>query len=121
MKNTLVMAFLGDAIYELFIREHLISTGINNVNELQKRSVDFVSAKSQRRHLERLITSDFLSEEEIDLVHRGRNAKGGKSKSSDIVTYRIATGLECLLGALYLDKKDERIKEIMEFIIGGNE
>ena len=118
MKNSLVLAYLGDAVYELFIRDYLINLNINNVNELQKKSLKYVSTKSQRRHLERLINANFLTEEEIDLVKRGRNAKGGKSKSSDIITYRIATGLEYLIGYLYLLQRNERIKEIINFIVG---
>ena len=119
MKNSLVLAYLGDAVYELYIREHLISMGISNVNDLQRKSLDFVSAKSQRKHLENLINDNVLTEEEIELSKRGRNAKGGKSKSSDIVTYRIATGLEYVIGYLYLENKMSRIKEIMDYITKG--
>lgn len=117
MKNSLVLAYLGDAIYELFIREYLIGKNINNVKELQKESINYVSAKSQRIHLERLINAKFLTNEEIELVKRGRNAKGGKSKSSDIITYRLATGLEYLVGYLYLNDNNKRIDEIMNFIV----
>ena len=76
------------------------------------------SARSQRRHLERLENAEFLTEEEIEIVKWGRNAKGAKTKNADIVTYRLATGLEALIGKLYFDGKYERIKEIMEFIVG---
>ena len=119
MKNTLVLAYLGDAVYEFYIRDYLISQNINNVNDLQKSSLDFVSAKSQRMHLERLINNSFLTDEELNIVKRGRNAKGGKSKSSDIITYRLATGLECLIGYLYLENNHRRIKELIDFITEG--
>lgn len=117
-ENPLVMAYMGDTIYEQYIREFLIKSGLTHIGDLQKRSLDYVSAKSQRRHLERLENSNFLSEEEIEIVKWGRNAKGAKTKHADIVTYRLATGLEALIGKLYFDGKNERIKEIMEFIVG---
>lgn len=114
----LVVAFLGDAIYEIYIREHLINKGINNVKELQKESIKYVSANSQRKHFERLINDNKLTEKEIELFKWGRNAKGGKNKSSDVITYRIATGLEVLIGQLYLNNMNERISEIMDYIVG---
>ncbi len=116
--NPLVMAYMGDTIYEQYVREYLIRSGLSKIGELQARSLDYVSAKSQRRHLERLMDNNFLTEEELEIVKWGRNAKGAKTKHADIVTYRLATGLEALIGKLYFDKKIDRIKEIMDFIIG---
>ena len=116
--NPLVMAYMGDTIYEQYIREYLIKCGLSKIGELQQRSLDYVSARSQRRHLERLENANFLTEEEIDIVKWGRNAKGAKTKHTDIVTYRLATGLEALIGKLYFAGNNERIKEIMEFIVG---
>ncbi|MBR6133378.1 MAG: Mini-ribonuclease 3 [Bacilli bacterium] len=116
--NPLVMAYMGDTIYEQYVREYLIRKGITKIGELQSKSLDYVSAKSQRMHLERLENSNFLTEEEIDIVKWGRNAKGAKTKHADIVTYRLATGLEALIGKLYFDNKNDRIKEIMNFILG---
>ncbi|MGN1338474.1 MAG: Mini-ribonuclease 3 [Candidatus Coprovivens sp.] len=117
-ENPLVMAYMGDTIYEQYVREFLIRSGLAKIGELQKRSLDYVSAKSQRKHLERLENSNFLTDDEINIVKWGRNAKGAKTKHADIVTYRLATGLEALIGKLYFDNKIERIKEIMEFIVG---
>ena len=116
--NPLVMAYMGDTVYEQYIREFLIRSGMSKIGELQQRSLDYVSARSQRRHLERLIDENFLTEEELDFVKWGRNAKGAKTKNADIVTYRLATGLETLIGKLYFLNKKERIDEIMKFIIG---
>ena len=115
--NPITLAYLGDAVYELYIRDYLISQNIVKVNDLQKESLKYVSATSQRKHLEDLITNNLLTDEEIEIYKRGRNAHGGKSKSTDIITYKIATGLECLIGQLYIDNKNARIKEIMEFIV----
>ncbi len=118
MHGPLVMAYMGDNIYEKYVREYLINKGITKVGELQNESLNYVSAKSQRKHLERLMDNNFLTEEEIEIVKSGRNAKGTKSKSTDIITYRLATGLECLIGTLYFSKKEKRIEEIMKFILG---
>lgn len=115
--NSITLAFIGDAVYEVYIRDFLVKKYGTKVNDLQKKSLDYVSAKSQRKHLEKLIASNFLNEEEIEIFKRGRNAHGGKSKNSDIITYKIATGLEALIGYLHLNKKEDRIKEIIEFIV----
>ncbi len=115
--NNLVMAYLGDAVYELHIRNFLISKGISKVGELQKCSIEYVSAKSQRRILEELINRGFLTDEEICIVNRGRNANSHPSKTTDIVTYKKATGLECLIGNLY-KTNIERCNEILNYITG---
>lgn len=115
--NNLVLAYLGDAVYELRIREYLINKGIAKVKELQKESLNYVSATSQRRILEEMINNNILSEDEIEIVNRGRNADSHKSKTTDIVTYKKATGLECLIGYLYKNNL-ERCNEIMNFITG---
>lgn len=116
--NNLVLAYLGDAVYELYIREYLISKNICKVNDLQNESLKYVSAKSQSMHLSRLIDSNFLTEDEIDIVKRGRNMSSHGKKNIDIVTYKKSTGLECLIGSLKVNNNEERIKEIMNFIVG---
>ena len=118
MKNAIAVAYLGDAVYELFIREYLINTGISKVSDLYKASLKYVSASSQTKHLEHLLAKNSLSEEELEIIKRGRNAKSNKPKNTDVLTYRKATGLECLIGQLYLDKKYERINDIMNLIVG---
>ena len=113
--NNLVLAYLGDAVYELHIRNFLIESGLAKVNELQSASLNYVSAKSQRRILEELITNGYLTESEIEIVNRGRNASSHSSKTTDIITYKKATGFECLIGYLY--KNDlERCNEILTII-----
>ena len=113
--NNLVLAYIGDAVYELHIRNFLIESGLAKVNELQSASLNYVSAKSQRRILEELITNGYLTESEIEIVNRGRNASSHSSKTTDIITYKKATGLECLIGYLY--KNDlERCNEILTII-----
>jgi ribonuclease-3 family protein len=115
MEN-LVLAYLGDAVFELYVREHLIKQGIGKVNDLQTKSLNYVSATSQRKILENLIESNFLTEEEIAIVNRGRNAQSHRSKSTDVITYHKSTGFECLIGYLYINDK-KRLEDIMEYIL----
>lgn len=117
--NVLVLAYLGDTIYENYIRKYLIGKGIGNVNDLQKESINYVSAKSQAKFLQDMLDKNFLSEEEIIVVKRARNYKTtSHPKNCDIVTYKYATGLESLIGYLDLEGKKDRIDEIMNFILG---
>ena len=100
--NNLVLAYIGDAAYELYIREYLINCGIAKVNQLQKKSLEYVSAISQRIILEKLENQNIFTEEEKSIIKRGRNASSHRSKTTDIITYKKSTGLECLIGYLYL-------------------
>ena len=114
--NVQVLALLGDAVFSLYIREELLKLGFNNPNLLQKESTNYVSAKSQARILEELINKQVLTESEIDIVKRGRNnKKDNHPKNTDIITYKLSTGFEALLGDLYLNNK-ERLKEILSYI-----
>ena len=116
--NVLVLAYLGDAIYENYVRKYLINKKIGNVNDLQTESLNYVSAKSQAAYLQELIDNNMLSEEELDVVKRARNYKTtSHPKNCDIVTYKYATGLEALIGYLDLKENRERIDEIMSFIL----
>lgn len=115
--NNLVLAYLGDAVYELYIREYLISKGLAKVNDLQTESLKYVSAKSQSEHLRKLMDSNFLTDDEIEIVKRGRNMFSHNKKNIDIITYKWSTGLECLIGSLKIDGNITRINEIMEFIV----
>ena len=116
--NSLVLAYLGDTIYENYIRRFLIKSGISNVNDLQKNAVKYVSAKNQASFLMKMIDNNFLFDYELDVVKRARNYKTtSHPKSCDIVTYKYATGLEALIGYLDLENKKERIDEIINFIL----
>ncbi len=117
--NVLVLAYLGDTIYENYVRKYLIKQGIGNVNDLQKEAVNYVSAKSQAAFLTKMIEEEFLSNDEIIIVKRARNYKTtSHPKNCDIVTYKYATGLESLIGYLDLENKKSRIDGIMKFILG---
>lgn len=116
--NALELAYIGDAVYEVLIREHLIRKGIRKVNNLQKEAKKFVSAKGQTEILNELTNSNFLSEEELEIIKRARNYKStSKPKNTDIITYKYATGFEALIGYLYLNNSVDRIKEIANKIL----
>ena len=115
--NSLSLAYLGDAVYELYIRRHLLKENLK-VNELQKKSVEYVSAKAQSRYLDKLLEENKLTEEEIEIVKRARNHKSHSSKTTDIITYKKSTGLEALVGYLEITNNKDRIKEIMKYIVG---
>lgn len=116
--NVLVLAYLGDTIYENYVRRFLINKGIANVNDLQKEAVNYVSAVNQANYLKRLIDEDFFSEEEINVIKRARNYKSNSHpKNCDIVTYKHATSLETLIGYLDLINRKSRIDEIMNKIL----
>ena len=114
--NTLAMAYLGDAVFDLYIREYLLRKNIVKVNELQKEAIKYVSANNQVRLLDKI--NEFLTLEELEIVKKGRNAKSHKApKNTDILTYKHATGFETLIGYLYLNNKqrlDEIINKILE-------
>jgi ribonuclease III family protein len=115
--NIISLAYLGDAVYEVYIREKLLSLGNTKVEELQKQAINYVSAKSQCRILNNLLDNNILTNEEIDIVKRGRNYKrASHPKNTDIITYKMSTGFEALIGYLYLDNQKERLEEILKNI-----
>ncbi len=116
--SSLALAYLGDSIYESYIREYLIKKGISHVNDLQVESLNYVSAKSQARILKDLMDKNIFTEEELTIIKRARNTKSkSHPKSCDIITYQHATSLEALFGYLKLRKNEERIEEIISKIL----
>lgn len=116
--SPLVLAYIGDSVFEVFIRTILIKTeGNAPVHRLHKRSTDFVKAKAQSDIIHRI--SGKLSQEELEIVRRGRNAKSGTiPKNADVIEYKYATGFESLLGYLYLKKDFARLIYILKMSIG---
>lgn len=111
--NTTALAYMGDAVYEQYIREHILSKGSADVNKLHRISTMYVSAPAQAKIIKSLF--DDLSEEEQKLVKRARNRKyHTKAKNADPVTYKWATALEALIGYLYLSGDMQRLTEICE-------
>lgn len=115
--NVIALAYLGDSVYEVYIRDMLIRRGIQKVELLQKEAVRYVSARGQARILSNLMDNNLLSDEELDVVKRGRNYKrSSHPKNTDIITYKMSTGFEALIGYLYLDNNFERLREILKYI-----
>lgn len=117
-RNPLVLAYLGDSIYEIYIRKYLIEQGLVKVKDLQACAIKYVSAKGQASILKDLMEKGFFSEIELDIIYRARNHKSRSSKSTDIITYKHSTALEALIGYLYLEQNKDRIDEIMNYILG---
>lgn len=114
--SPLNLAFIGDCIYEILVRETLVAQANRPVNDLHRESVKFVSAKAQTLAYEKI--RDLLTEEETAQFKRGRNAKTGHSpKSATGAEYHTATGMEALFGYLYLTEQTDRIKELFTVII----
>ena len=111
--NVKTLAYIGDVVYELYIREHVISNSREQVNKLHKKTIKYVSAKAQARIVAEI--DNELSDEEKDIIRRGRNAEANTvPKNTDVVTYKIATGFEALVGFLYLEKRIERLEYIID-------
>ncbi|MBO7514808.1 MAG: ribonuclease III [Lachnospiraceae bacterium] len=112
----LSLAYLGDAVYELMIREDLVTKRDLSPQKYHKASVRLANAKTQAK----IVTEhpDFFTEEEKDILKRGKNAKPGTlPKSCTPQEYHLATGLECLFGYLYLEKRTERLEELFELCL----
>ncbi len=119
--NVLVLAYLGDSVYENYVRSFLISKGICNVHDLQTASLTYVSAKGQAYFLSKLLERGVFSDEEMDVILRSRNYRSGRHpKNCDILTYKHATALEALIGYLRYLHRETRIQELMQWILEGN-
>lgn len=114
-QGSLTLAYVGDAVYELYIRAHIVSKG-GRPNALHKKSISYVSAKAQARIIHYLLPN--LTEEETNIVKRGRNAKSYTTpKNANVIDYRYSTAFEALIGYLYLSGKIERIEELINLTI----
>lgn len=113
---SLALAYIGDAVYEVFVRTYLIQQGTHKVNHLHKESIGFVSAKAQAEFVKMLVASFSIEEEAV--YKRGRNAKSATvPKNADMTDYRMATGFEALIGYLYLKNHQDRLIEILTKIL----
>ena len=113
--SPLNLAFIGDCVYEMLVRETLVAEANRPVNDLHRESVKFVSAKAQTEAYDKI--KNLLTEDEEAVYKRGRNAKVGHNpKSASQGEYHIATGVETLFGYLYLTEQDERLKELFGII-----
>ena len=115
-QSPLSMAFVGDAVYSLLIREYLVKEKRYNINILNKMTVQYVSAHGQFLALELL--AEVLTDEEQAMVKRGKNtSKATVAKNASVAEYRASTGFECLLGWLRLTGQNDRIDYLIDYII----
>lgn len=115
--NPLVLALIGDGVYEVFIRTYLVSKNKEmNVHKIHLKAVAFVKAEAQSAYMKQIV--DELTEEELSIFKRGRNTKSTAPKNADVTNYRWATGFETLIGYLYILDKMDRLNYILNKIVG---
>ena len=108
----LVLAYVGDAVYELYVRCRLVASGLTRVGPLHQEAIKLVRATCQAQFLHQI--EENLTEEEQRVMKRGRNAKSGHvPRSTEVVDYRWSTGLESIIGYLYLKRRYDRLQEIL--------
>ncbi len=116
MMSPLTWAYIGDAVYELYIRTHLVDITRLKPHKLHIESIKYVKAKAQAEILEKL--DSILTEKEKEIVRRGRNTENHHvAKNATVQEYMYSTAFEALIGYLYLTKQDERLKEILDICI----
>ena len=116
--NGIALAFEGDAVYSMYIRRHLIFQGLTKPNQLHREATKYVSAKAQANLISLMIEEVILTEKEEDIYKRGRNANSHtKAKNTDIVTYRMSTGFEAVMGYLHMTEAIERLEELIDWCI----
>ena len=121
--NTTALAYIGDAVYEIYVRKHVLETSCDgservsfgaHVDALHKRAVRYVRAGSQSEALKAMMNSGFLNDEEMSVARRARNHKtASKPKNADAMDYKYATAFEALIGYLYLGDRGERLEEVV--------
>lgn len=112
--SAITLAYLGDCVYELYVRTHLMSDGNHKVNDLHKTATKFVRASAQAEFYHRI--EGLLTEEEDAAFKRGRNAKSHPPKNANVIEYKIATGVETLIGHLCIKGDFERISQLMAYL-----
>jgi ribonuclease III family protein len=114
--NSLALAYIGDAVYDLYVRHRLLSQGNVKPHQLHKQATRYVSAKAQASVILALLQQSILTEEEQAVVRRGRNAKSATvPKNTDVQTYRYSTAFETLIGYHFLGNNQERMEEIIHY------
>ncbi|PKM93463.1 MAG: ribonuclease III [Firmicutes bacterium HGW-Firmicutes-1] len=116
--SPLVLAYIGDAVYEMMIRTVIVNEGNMQVNKMHKMAKDLVKASAQAEIY--YIVESMLTEEELNIFKRGRNAKSAtKAKNASLIDYRTATGFETLIGYLYLKKDFKRMTDLVSEGVKG--
>ena len=112
--NTTMLAYLGDAVYELYIREHVMKICSNDAGKAHKVAIGYVSADAQAKSAKEMMANGFLTEDEERLLKRARNHRTmSKPTNANPKNYKVATGFEALIGFLYLIENKNRLDEII--------
>lgn len=116
--NGLSLAYIGDAVFELYVRKHALAMGVTKVNNLHKKVVEYTRGEAQAKIIRDFISNNVLSEEEISIYKRGRNSHiNSNRKNIDLANYLDATGFEALIGYLYLKGNIDRLEELINLIL----
>lgn len=116
METPLRLAYIGDAVFESMVRFLILKRSQKTVHHLHREAIGFVSAQNQSNILKMLTSS--LTEEELDIVRRGRNAKSATvPKNADIMDYKNATALETLFGYHYIQGNEDRVSELFQMAV----
>ncbi len=113
--STVVLAYIGDAVFELMVRTHIVAGGNRKIKNIHQDTVDVVKAESQARIVRQIFEE--LSDEEQEIIRRGRNTKTTPPKNADLHDYRLSTGFEALLGYLYLKGDEERLNYLVNLAL----
>lgn len=117
--SPLTLAYIGDAVYELIIRSMIVTEGNAPVNKMHKHSSSLVKAETQAEYIQYFLENKLLTEHEMRIYKRGRNAQSyTKAKNASVTDYRMATGFEALIGFLYLSGQSERMLELVGSCLG---
>ena len=120
LMNGLSLAYIGDAYFEIIVRQYLLEKGITKVNELHKEAIRFTSGEAQAKFMDLFFENEVLSNLEIEVYKKGRNSATSHRKNLSSALYQKATGFEALIGYLYESKNIERINELFELMIKYN-
>jgi len=116
--NGLALAYIGDSVYEIYIRKYILSLGLSKVNTLHKNVIKYTSGEAQATIIHNYLENNILTDDEINIFKRGRNSHVNSSrKNLDLKNYLDATGFEALIGYLYLKDEIKRMEELIELAI----
>jgi len=117
--SAVVLAYIGDAVFELLVRTHIVAGGQRKIKDIHQDTVELVKAESQAKVVRQLFNE--LTEDEQHIVKRGRNARSKVPRSAETGDYRMSTGFEALLGYLYLKGEEDRLLYLVEKILNQGE
>ena len=116
--QALVLAYIGDSIYDIMSREYVMKNHLGKINDLHRTVSTLVSARAQASFMKHILENNILTDIEESIYIRGKNQKNNsKAKNASIMEYKLATGLEAVFGYLYLEKNFERLEEMFNYII----